>query len=154
MINISHSELCQLGAKHLKKNGLIKWHKPKYIIVEIESVNIPQPDIYGFGGCLSQQIEVKVSRSDFLADKKKSHRIRPNEDVGQLRSYLCPEGLIRITDLPKDWGLLYIDDNLKIYSVELPSKQLSDLRSELTIISSIMRRIEIKPQIFSFKNHK
>ena len=151
---MTHTELCNLGAKWLKQNGLNKWQKPKYIVVEIVSIGIPQPDIYGFGNCSTQQIEVKVSRSDFLADKKKFHRQYPKEDIGQYRSYLCPENLIKSTEIPENWGLLWVDENNRILVIKQPELQESHFNSEMKIISSILRRIEIKPQIFSFKNHK
>ena len=151
---MTHTELCDLGAKWLKSNGLVKWQKPKYIVVEIESIGIPQPDIYGFGNCRTQQIEVKVSRSDFLADKKKYHMQFPDKNVGQYRSYLCPENMIKESDLPEKWGLLWIDGNKRISAIRHPELQDSCLNSEITIISSILRRIEIKSQIFKFKKHK
>ena len=151
---MTHTELCAYGAKWLKSNGLNKWGKPKYVVVEIESVGIPQPDIFGFGNCRSQQIEVKVSRSDFLADKKKYHIQFPKENVGEYRSYLCPENLISENEIPLNWGLLWIDSKNKISVIKQPSIQESNFYSEMKIISSVLRRLEIKSQIFSFKNYK
>lgn len=151
---MTHRELCILGAKYMKNHGIKKWSKPKYVVIEIESVGIAQPDVFGFGYSKSQQIEVKVSRSDFLADKKKFHRMNPEKDAGQYRSYLCPEGLIKVEDLPEKWGLLWIDESGKITNVKEPELQESSLYTETSIICSIMRRIEIKPQIFSFKKYK
>ena len=52
-------------------------------------------------------MEVKVSRSDFLADRKKPHRQQGG--VGSFRYYMCPEGLIDIKDLPHGWGLLWVN---------------------------------------------
>jgi len=52
-------------------------------------------------------VEVKVSRSDFLADRKKPHRQRGG--VGSFRYFMCPEGLIDIKDLPDGWGLLWVN---------------------------------------------
>ena len=48
---MTHRDLCLLGAKYMKQNGIIEWNKPKYVVIEIESTGIAQPDIYGFGGC-------------------------------------------------------------------------------------------------------
>lgn len=152
---MTHRELCILGAKYMKSKGLIKWHKPKYVVIEIELTGGAQPDIYGFGTTsFTQQIEVKVSRSDFLSDKNKFHRIYPEKDAGQLRSYLCPEGIIKEIDLPKYWGLLWINSNNEISVIKYPEIQESSLKKEIDIICSIMRRIDIKSQIFSFKNYK
>ena len=59
-------------------------------------------------------IEVKVSRSDFLADKKKAFRVNPEEGMGNFRYYLCPEGLIRESDLPERWGLIEVGQRGKM----------------------------------------
>ncbi|WP_210498333.1 hypothetical protein [Vibrio crassostreae] len=71
------------------------------------------PDAIGFransealGG--SVVCEVKVSRSDFLADAKKPHRNGSVLGVGKHRFYVVPEGLISIEELPEGWGLVYI----------------------------------------------
>lgn len=53
-------------------------------------------------------IEVKVSRSDFLADKNKPFRKDPSAGMGNYRYYMAPEGLIRPSDLPPKWGLLEV----------------------------------------------
>lgn len=55
-------------------------------------------------------IEAKVSRADFLADKKKPHRADPNLALGQYRYYACPEGMIKPEELPEKWGLIYVNE--------------------------------------------
>lgn len=54
-------------------------------------------------------IEAKVSRADFLADRKKPHRADPAYGLGQYRYYACPEGMIKPEELPERWGLIYIN---------------------------------------------
>ncbi|MFA5649540.1 MAG: hypothetical protein WC914_00140 [Proteiniphilum sp.] len=110
-----------------------------------------QPDAFGFGSCGTQLIEVKLSRGDFLADKKKFFRINPEFGLGTFRSYLCPEGLISIDELPPKWGLLYVNENKRVVKIKEPEPQQADHTEELALIRSIMRRVGIKPQIFSFK---
>ena len=61
---------------------------------------------------------------------------------------------IKLTEIPENWGLLWVDDSGKITPVKYPERQESNFNYEMKIISSILRRIDIKPQIFSFKNHK
>src|SRR5690554_3421860 len=68
-----------------------------------------QPDAIGWRDGLSIVIECKVSRSDFLADKKKPFRQFPEEGMGDWRFYMCPPGIITIDDLPEGWGLLYAE---------------------------------------------
>lgn len=57
----------------------------------------------------SFMVEAKVSRSDFLADKKKAFRQKPAEGVGKFRYFACPVGLIKPEELPPRWGLIYVD---------------------------------------------
>lgn len=54
-------------------------------------------------------VEVKVSRSDFLADKNKPHRSGESLGLGNWRYYMCPEGLVQPDDLPPLWGLLWVN---------------------------------------------
>lgn len=66
-------------------------------------------DVIGFKtGGQSIMIECKVSRSDFLRDKKKSFRRLPDMGMGNQRYYCCPTGLIKPTELPEKWGLIYV----------------------------------------------
>lgn len=63
---------------------------------------------WGFDGG-SVVVESKVSRSDFLADRAKPHRNGTTPGMGTYRYYICPEGLIDISDLPYGWGLLWVN---------------------------------------------
>lgn len=71
------------------------------------------PDAIGFRAhteYLSGSVvcEVKVSRSDFLADAKKPHRNGEVLGVGQHRFYVAPQGLIKPDELPRNWGLVEV----------------------------------------------
>lgn len=59
-------------------------------------------------------VEVKVSRNDFLSDKKKSFRQVTEKGMGNFRYYLCPDGLIELSELPKGWGLITVNSRGKI----------------------------------------
>ncbi len=81
-------------------------------------------DAIGFRACQtyaggSVTVEVKVSRSDFLADKNKPHRHQGG--VGNWRYYLCPEYVIQPSDLPPKWGLLWVGSRGKITSIVGPT---------------------------------
>lgn len=150
---VSHRELCIIASKYLKNKGIQPFHKCQYVVCELERVG-ESPDAFGFGGNTTQLIEVKVTRSDFLSDKNKFWRKDPLRGIGRYRSYLCPEGIILERDLPKYWGLLYLNDKGKIVEIKKPELQESNSQQELNLIISIMRRENIKPQIFSYKNYK
>lgn len=152
-MNITHRELCELGAKYMFRNGTIPFNKPKYVVCELERIG-ECPDVFGFGFAYTQLLEVKVSRSDFLSDKKKDWRIKPEIGLGQYRSYLCPENLIKENELPENWGLFYVNDEGKIRMIKKPEHQVSSSIQEVNLIASIMRREQLKPQVFSYKKYK
>lgn len=148
MKEVTHRELCLIGAKWLRNK-----QREKYIIVEIELANCEQPDIFAFGSWYSKMIEVKVSRADFLSDKKKWFRQQPEKGVGQLRYYLCPKDLIRPEEIPTNWGLLYFDgkDIEPIVKAEI---QQANPMAEMKIAASILRREGYYNKIFSYKKYK
>lgn len=97
-----HEKLCSKGVSWLKRNGFC-----------VASLNVwgagsrERVDCIGFRQQCSALIEVKVSRSDFMADMKKPER--QSSGVGTYRFYLAPAGLLRINDLPDSWGLIEAD---------------------------------------------
>lgn len=103
---ITHDLLCLLAEKFLTRNsfGVVFHDKFKAVTSTGE-----QPDCLGFRNGVSCLIECKISRSDFLADKKKKFRINPELGMGDWRFYLAPTGLIKIEDIPIGWGLLETD---------------------------------------------
>lgn len=82
------------------------------------------PDAIGFKSWCSIVVECKTSRDDFLADRKKPFRAKPENGMGDHRYFLCPEGVIRPDDELNGWGLLYLK-NGKIKRIVCPvtSKQ-------------------------------
>lgn len=72
------------------------------------STNGERPDVIGFGGWgKSVLIEVKITKNDFYKDRNKKFRIEPETGMGTFRFYCCPENVIRVEDLPQNWGLIY-----------------------------------------------
>lgn len=150
---MTHRELCLKAARYLRYQGIQPFHRCAYAVCELERVG-ECPDAFGWGGWTTQLIEVKVSRSDFLSDKKKLWRKEPEQGLGAFRSYLCPEGVIKPDDLPKDWGLLYADDKGKITKVVEPESQARNHGEELQLVTSILRREGIKYGVYSYKKYK
>ncbi|MCX8596782.1 hypothetical protein J3U31_02710 [Gilliamella sp. B3486] len=108
MSELNHNELCLIADKFLKRNGFgVVFHDRYQACIGTGE----KPDAIGFRNNVSLLIECKTSRSDFLADKKKTFRINPNLGMGDWRFYLCPPDLIKIDDLPIGWGLLYACGN-------------------------------------------
>jgi hypothetical protein len=82
--SMTHLELCEKAAVYLRTQGIQAFHRCSYSVCELERAG-ESPDAYGWGGSTTQLIEVKVSRADFLADKKKWWRKNPKKGLGRYR---------------------------------------------------------------------
>lgn len=111
----THSLLCDKAVSWLKKPHSKGGHGCCIALSEIKTgIDGEIPDAIGIRatGWLdgSVLVEVKNSRSDFLADKAKPHRNGEVLGVGKWRYYLCPENLIHPNELPDKWGLIYVNN--------------------------------------------
>lgn len=147
--NSRHRELCLLAAKWLRRSKLTSPSCP-YVAVELVTASQESPDVFGWNYWATVLIEVKVSRSDFLADAKKSFRQQPEEGVGAFRYYCSPEGLITEADLPDKWGLLWEKDGV-ITVIKDAERQQQNAQGEITILASIMRREGVKGKLFDYR---
>lgn len=100
-----HNELVKLGRAWLHARG--------YKVVLAERGHFYGdclPDLLAWSstvyGVRSILIEVKISRGDFRADRKKPIHSHPEHYPGQERVYLAPAGLVKVEELPAGWGLL------------------------------------------------
>lgn len=151
---ITHRELCEIGAKYLRGN--CSWRlKSEFVLIEFVSSCIEQPDIFGIKGAHNTLIEVKVSRSDFKADFKKPFRNGEIKGIGATRYYLCPTGLIKESELPDKWGLIYCDEQRNIEVIKYSETfNERNFKGELIIMKSVIRRINGKYQVFDFRKSK
>ena len=110
------------------------------------------PDAIGWKGGISILVECKVSRSDFLSDKKKTFRQRPEQGMGRHRYYMTTPGIIKPEDVPERWGLLYCYDNI-VKRVVAPVKGNSNYwpglfeisrQAEIDLLCSALRRVHIR----------
>lgn len=154
---MTHAELIPIAFKWALKMGSCG-----VAFKELSTLSSECPDVIGFqGGCRTVLIEVKVSRSDFFADRKKSFRIYPERGMGTYRFYMCPAGLIRPDELPMNWGLIYVNDQGKAKCVVNPyCKSLlgniweggfekRNIEGEFGMMYSSLRRLHIKGYIES-----
>jgi hypothetical protein len=143
---MTHQELVDRGAKWLKNKGLLTIQDPFRVAGVIE-----QPDVIGWHENKSILIEVKVSRADFFADKKKHFRKVASAGMGKLRYYLCPKGMVEPDEIPSGWGLLYAYPKM-IKTIKKPEvfKEINH-RGEKCMLRSALRRLEIRgylPEIY------
>ena len=169
--NSLHYQLCLEGAKwlHRHKYNFERCQKKAcyrteacggckkydYVAVELCTWDTENTDVWGLGTfCESAVIEVKTSRRDFLADRKKWHRSEKAEELGRqagrLRWYLCPEGVIKKDELPEKWGLLYWDGK-KVYPVVAPKPFENTGWADILILSSILRREGFEKKIYNYR---
>ncbi|MHA9726925.1 hypothetical protein [Vibrio parahaemolyticus] len=109
----THNELCQIAARWLKRPNSAGGPGCHIAFTETPSGWSGEvPDAIGFRATGwydgAVVVEVKISRSDFLADAKKPHRNGEVLGLGCWRYYMCPEGLIKPEELPEKWGLIYV----------------------------------------------
>lgn len=150
-----HDELVMRAEKWLKSQGC------KIVIRDpFRCTNNENPDAIGWRSNISILIEVKASRSDFLADKKKMFRQLPSGGMGDWRFYLTPPEIVGPEDLPEGWGLLWVEGkrirkvhgapkgNTTWYS-HAPFR--ANLQAENTMLQSALRRLTLRghlPEIY------
>lgn len=133
---MTHAELVARGLKWLENRCTIAF-------AELSTAAMEIPDGWGYGGNGSVLIECKATRSDFLADAKKFYRRQPKAGMGNLRYYLCPQGLIQPEELPEAWGLLYcLPKQIKV--VVKARLQHANLQHERIFLASVVRRCAIR----------
>lgn len=117
------------------------------VLSEQACVSGEMPDAIGWKkACHSVLVESKVSRADFLADRGKPFRLKPECAVGCERYYLAPQGLIRIDELPAGWGLLEACGR-EIARVKASAKNLrsqTGFENEMNLLLASLRRVEIR----------
>lgn len=138
MKEITHDDLIESATRWLRKNHCV-------VITEMLGGwgNTEKPDAIGWlgSGGDTTLIECKVSRSDFLRDKKKPSR--RSIGMGTFRYYLVPEGVAYAFDMPPNWGLMVYRNkrNHPKTVKEARQQQLKDWPGESGILCSALRRI-------------
>jgi hypothetical protein len=140
---MNHKELTLKASRWLKKhsnNTVIP--NCREVATEISCANATGEiaDVIGWCSWTSVLIEVKVSRSDFKRDSKKIFREYADMGMGEFRYYICPTDLIKIDELPPNWGLLYYSKDCGIKIIQKAERQQANLQSERTLLLSLLRR--------------
>ncbi|MGO4801166.1 adenylosuccinate synthase [Pseudomonas sp. W22_MBD1_FP4] len=118
---MTHAELCEIAKKWVVRPNSQRGHGCHVALSECRSGwGGEMPDTIGFRAASNLTetvlVEVKVSRSDFLADARKPHRA-DGAGMGLYRYYMCPEGLIQPEEVPARWGLLWVGARGKVTAV-------------------------------------
>lgn len=148
MASQEHFLLCQRARKFLNNNGFSVAFDDRFQAVTGTG---ECPDAIGFRNGVSCLIEVKISRSDFLADSKKHFRKEPSFGMGDWRFYLCPPDIIKPDELPEGWGLLYAHAKIIKKIVGFPTNTQwgsrkpfnANKQAECDFMYSALRRIQL-----------
>lgn len=128
--------------KQIGKMQVLKFHSPvcenvKYLINDFE-LDVMSVSKSG----MMYEFEVKISRSDFLADKKKRkhdfYKLFPFRQPNYF-SYCCPHDLIKLNEIGSNVGLYYVNENgvEEIRSPKIIHKSLHDRNKILEKICRI-----------------
>ena len=147
---MTHKELVEIGYKWaLKRCG--------FAFKELSVAHDEIPDVLGFNSQGTFLLEAKVSRADFLADKKKVFRIFSEKGIGDWRFFIAPKGLIMTEELPQNWGLIEVSEKGKaittynpfgtgnIYSNWIKCNKNSE--AEYRFLYSALRRLHLRNRI-------
>lgn len=123
------------------KMQVLKFHSPvcenvKYLIndFELDVISVSK------SGML-YEFEVKISRSDFLADKKKKKEqfyIHYPDRRPNYFSYACPIDLIKQNEIGSNTGLYYVDEN-GVTEIQAPKRIHKILHDKTKILEKICR---------------
>jgi hypothetical protein len=105
------------------------------------------PDAIGWKqACHSVLVECKITRADFLADREKPFRRRPERGVGSERFYLTPPGLIKLEEMPPGWGLLeYRRGHIEmLHPAKKNLRTAAGFRYEMNLLLASLRRVEVR----------
>jgi hypothetical protein len=138
---MTHAKLVSMAVRWLRR------YRCGVVLSEQACVSGEMPDAIGWKkACHSVLVESKVSRADFLADRGKPFRQKPETGVGCERYYLAARGLIRVDELPPGWGLLEACGR-EIERVKASAKNLrsaAGFQYEMNLLLASLRRVEIR----------
>lgn len=110
------------------------------------------PDAIGFKQAFTILIECKANYNDFKQDKKKPFRRRPGLGMGNFRYYMCPKDLIKLEEIPKKWGLLYVTENGRVQIIKEVMKP--NILKRNKNLYEVNKKNEYKLLLYGFKSFK
>ena len=138
---MTHAQLVQKAVRWLRS------YRCGVVLSEQACVSGEMPDAIGWKQAShSVLVECKVSRADFLADRDKPFRLKPQNGVGSERFYLTPPGLVKVEELPSGWGLLESRQG----RIEMRQRSAKNLRTaagfryEMNLLLASLRRVEVR----------
>jgi len=138
---MTHAQLVEKAVRWLRR------YRCGVVLSEQACISGEMPDAIGWKQAShSVLVECKVTRADFLIDRAKPFRKKPEKGVGSERFYLTPAGLIKVEELPAGWGLLELCRG-RIEMVLASAKNLrsaTGFRYEMNLLLASLRRVEVR----------
>jgi hypothetical protein len=139
--SMTHAQLVEKAVRWLRS------YRCGVVLSEQACASGEMPDAIGWKqACHSVLVECKVTRADFLADRDKPFRRKPEKGVGSERFYLTSSAFIKTEELPVGWGLLEYRRG-RIEVVQASAKNLRTtvgFRYEMNLLLSSLRRVEVR----------
>lgn len=136
---MTHAELVEIALRWLWSN-----RRCAVACAEIDSTSAEKPDAIGWKTGVSYLVECKVSRADFLADRKKPWRQGEHAGMGTYRYFLTPPGLVKVEELPEGWGLLEVHA-WGVRTIhghpEVPARTRREAEGEVCMLLTVIRRM-------------
>lgn len=138
---MTHEKLVKAAVAWLRRYGC------GVVLSEQSCASGETPDAMGWKrACHSVVVECKISRADFLADRDKPFRLKPEKGMGCERFYLAPAGLISPNEVPAGWGLLELRGREVLVVVAASKKMRTAVgfRYEMNLLLASLRRVEVR----------
>jgi hypothetical protein len=138
---MTHAQLVEKAVRWLRT------YRCGVVLSEQACTSGEMPDAIGWKkACHSVMVECKVSRADFLVDREKPWRQKPERGVGSERFYLTLPGLIEVEELPIGWGLLeYRRGRIVIQQESARNLRTAvGFRYEMNLLLASLRRVEVR----------
>ena len=138
---MTHAQLVEKAVRWLRS------YRCGVVLSEQACVSGEMPDAIGWKqACHSVLVECKVTRADFLADRAKPFRQKPERGVGSERFYFTLPALVKTEELPAGWGLLeYRRGRIEIIRAsEKNLRTAAGFRCEMNLLLASLRRVEVR----------
>lgn len=138
---MTHAQMVERAVRWLRS------YRCGVVLSEQACASGEMPDAIGWKqACHSVMVECKITRADFLADREKSFRRKPERGVGSERFYLTPPALIKLEELPPGWGLLeYRRGHIEmLHPSEKDLRTAAGFRYEMNLLLASLRRVEVR----------
>ena len=138
---MTHAQMVERAVRWLRS------YRCGVVLSEQACASGEMPDAIGWKrACHSVMVECKISRADFLADREKPFRRKPERGVGSERFYLTPPAMINLDELPSGWGLLeYRRGHIEmLHPSEKNLRTTVGFRYEMNLLLASLRRVEVR----------